>query len=358
MRTKTINTIISAVIIICITIPGKACTTFVLGDSTNLVFGRNLDFNIGYGHIVVNKRNIKKVALIDPPEKPIEWTSKYGSITFNMSGWELPFGGLNEKGLVIEQMTLNGSKYPEQDDRYCLDLLQWVQYQLDNSATVEEVINSDSLIRVYKKPVKKLHFLVADKLGNAVTIEFLDGKMVYHTGEALPYKVLSNSPYANSMDYVRQFSGFGGELPVPDTRSSLDRFAIVASKIKQFENQDILDYSFDILQAVSIDEKRSKTYWNVVYDIKNMTIYYKTYDNRTIRRISMSDFDFSCLIPNLYADINSELPGDTLEFKTCTYEANKEMIDKIFRSVWFMRLVPKKTREKLAQYPETITCDD
>ena len=118
-------------------IKGKTCTTFCIKDSNNLIFGRNLDFDAGYGHIIINKRNVKKSALIRPPEKPIEWISKYGSITFNQIG-ELPYGGINEKGLVIEQMWLDETTYPEIDSRFGLSELQWIQYQLDNSSTVNE----------------------------------------------------------------------------------------------------------------------------------------------------------------------------------------------------------------------------
>lgn len=68
---------------------GKACTTFCINDSTNLIFGRNLDFEVGFGHVVINKRNIKKTAMIQPPEKTIEWVSLFGSMTFNQNGRDL-----------------------------------------------------------------------------------------------------------------------------------------------------------------------------------------------------------------------------------------------------------------------------
>ena len=119
---------------------GKACTTFCINDSTNLIFGRNLDFEVGFGHVIINKRNIKKTAMIQPPEKAIKWISKYGSLTFNQAGKEFPHGGINEKGLVIEQMWLSETTYPEIDERYSMSAFQWIQYQLDNSETVNEVI--------------------------------------------------------------------------------------------------------------------------------------------------------------------------------------------------------------------------
>lgn len=85
-----------------------SCTTFVLKNSNNLVFGRNLDWFSDNGIVVINKLNIKKTALVFPPEKPVTWTSRYGSITFNQFGKEFPFGGINEKGLVVELMVVDG----------------------------------------------------------------------------------------------------------------------------------------------------------------------------------------------------------------------------------------------------------
>ena len=78
----------------------------------------------------------------------ISWVSKYGSITFNQYGKEFPTGGMNEKGLVVELMWLDETRYPEPDQRGVLNVLQWIQYQLDNSQTIDEVIASDKKIRI------------------------------------------------------------------------------------------------------------------------------------------------------------------------------------------------------------------
>ncbi|MDT8394701.1 MAG: linear amide C-N hydrolase [Bacteroidales bacterium] len=85
----------------------QACTTFTINDGKgNIVFGRNFDFPVGMGHIEVNYRGVHKTAFVRPPEVPVAWVSKYGSITFNQIGREFPYGGMNEAGLVVEQMWL------------------------------------------------------------------------------------------------------------------------------------------------------------------------------------------------------------------------------------------------------------
>ncbi len=350
--------IIVSLILIFNEIPVKACTTFCISDSNNIVFGRNLDFLIGDGHIVVNKRNLKKVALIEPSEKPIKWISKYGSLTFNMMGWELPFGGINEKGLVIEQMGLKESEYPETDERYSLDLLQWIQYQLDNSATVDEVIESDSLIRPSKNAPKKLHFLIADCNGDVATIEYLNGKMVYYKGKELPYPTLANSTYKSSVEYISRFKDFGGKESISCTSESLDRFAITASKIKKYNSENVLDYAFDILDSVSIQKyHNNETYWSIVYDIKNMVVYIKTYDNKSTREIHLSEFNFSCETPNLYADIDEDIEKGKYIFNICSYEANRALIENVCNGIHFLNSIPENERDDLAKYYKTITCD-
>ncbi len=125
-----------------------ACTTFSFtAKDETVVFGRNFDFPVGIGHIEINKRNLRKKSFVQPPEKTFEWVSKYGSITFNQAGKEFPYGGINEAGLVIELMWHREAVYPEKDNRYGLSELQWIQYQLDNSETVKEVIRSDAYER-------------------------------------------------------------------------------------------------------------------------------------------------------------------------------------------------------------------
>ena len=67
---------------------------------------------------------------------------------------------------------------------------------LDTCGTVEEVIAADPQVRIFETVD---HYLVADRQGNCAAIEFLDGQMVYHTGEKLPVKALTNSTYEGSI---------------------------------------------------------------------------------------------------------------------------------------------------------------
>ncbi|MFC7442225.1 linear amide C-N hydrolase [Laceyella putida] len=159
------------------------CTTFFLRNGEQRIVGKNLDIFYDDGCLFTNSRGLKKTALIMPPEQPLTWVSQYGSLTFSQTGKEFPVGGMNEKGLVVEQMTLPETQYPEVDDRPAVKELQWIQYMLDTCCSAQEVLESAKLIRI-SQSTSHLHYLVCDPSGNAI-LEHADGKLATYSGDEI-----------------------------------------------------------------------------------------------------------------------------------------------------------------------------
>ena len=132
-----------------------------------------------------------------------------------MFGREFPDGGMNQAGLSISEMTLRGTRYPAGPFTTRLYHHAWMQYLLDNFATVPEVI--DSLETVVPEGHCEWHFFLADREGRAAVIEFLDGRTVVRTGDALPWKLLTNSSYAEALTLLSEFEGFGGSRRLEPT---------------------------------------------------------------------------------------------------------------------------------------------
>jgi len=229
----------------------RACTAFL---QDGLFAGKNYDWHLDYGLLIVNKKGIaKRAILLDPTDKAAEWVSRYGSVTFNQYGREMPNGGVNEVGLVVETLMLPGTQNPAPDERPALTA--WVQYQLDNSGTVGEVIASDKAVRISHVMPMPIHFFVCDREGHAAVVEFLGGKLVCHTGDKLPYRLITNDTCANSLAYLAQHDGFGGAKPIQKgSYNSLDRFVVAAGRLKTYRPQDAqqspIPYAFDTLAAV------------------------------------------------------------------------------------------------------------
>jgi len=272
----------------------NACTTFVLKDSTHLVYGRNFDWDISSGFIVINKKGIAKQAFVQPPNKPANWISKYGSITFNQIGIDAPMGGMNEKGLVISQMALFESKFPKPDDKPVVGCLDWIQYQLDNSSTLAEVIEKNENIRISSDMIP-VHYFICDSLGNVGIIEYIDGELVIHEGADVSIQVCSNMIYEKSKKVLTEYSEFGGQKDIPTQWHNVpDIIAIANSKVCNYKltaNSNPIEYGFEILTAVG-SNRRSQ--WSIIYDIKNKSINFISLENKNVRTISMNSFEYVC----------------------------------------------------------------
>jgi len=302
-----------------------ACTTFFLNKDGHYYFGRNYDWVTGNGMVMVNARNVEKVSAGEG--KLANWTSKYGSISFNQYGKEFPTGGMNEKGLVVELMWLDETIYPQTDARPAFGVLQWIQYQLDKCATVEEVIATDKNIRISNTGNAPLHYLVADAAGNVATIEFLNGKMVVHKGKELLFPVLTNSVYAESIGQTRSVVDKKESIQFND--NSIQRFALACSMVNKFneapDNNSPVDYGFSILNAVA---QGSHTKWSIMYDITDKKIHFFTNDYKQKKTVSFSAFDFACANQKAF-EMNQSLEGDVSKnFKKLTYEDNKNLVEK------------------------------
>lgn len=328
----------------------RACTTFCLKNKGELLFGKNYDWMVGEGMVFVNKRGVAKTATEDV--NPAKWTSKYGSVTFNQYGRENPSGGMNEARLVIELMWLDDTQYPAADSRPALDVLEWIQYQLDTSATVAEVVANSEKTRISSRV--KLHYLVSDKAGNAATIEFLDGKLVAHRGTSLPVSTLTNDTYGKSLEYSKISSAEKAR-----TVSSLDRFVRAAKKTSEFDKQprsgaDAVSYAFEALSDVA---QPGYTQWSIVYDQKRGKIYFRTMQSPEIRLIDTKAFDYSCGSVVKILDMNAKDSGEvTSRFVAYTRQANRDLIERSFNGTDFLKNVPVAVKDNLAAHPEGFVC--
>lgn len=329
-----------------------ACTTFCLKNKGEVFFGKNYDWMIGDGLVFVNKRDVAKTAMAESRPNPAKWISKYGSVTFNQYGRENPSGGMNEAGLVIELMWLDETQYPEAGERPTVGTLEWIQYQLDNSATVAEAIKNSENVRIASEV--KLHYLLNDKDGNSATVEFLDGKLVAHMGEKLAVAALANETYEKSLNYSKTTA-----TEKAATESSFDRFTRAAERTKRFSEktqteQEAVNYAFETLDAV---KQKDSTQWSIVYDQRRGKIHFRSKQSPQIKTVDAKSFDYSCATAVKIYDVNSKQSGDvTAKFTDYTREANRALLERSFGGTPFLKDVPAIAKDLLAAYPENFAC--
>ncbi len=327
-----------------------ACTTFFINKNGQMVFGRNYDWVTDAGMVCTNLKGLAKTSMQNENGETISWISKYGSITFNQYGKEMPTGGMNETGLVVELMWLDETKYPSTDNRPAIGVLQWIQYQLDNCSTIDEVIATDKKIRISETGNTPLHYLIADANGNAATIEFLNGKIVAHKGKDLAVPVLTNNIYDESVTAYKNSS--------VDGNNSLERFSQACSMIQKLNagsvTKPLIDYSFDILGEVS---QGDFTKWSIVYDLTNKTIQFKTNRFKQIKTLSFSAFDFNCTSTAKVWDMNQTGNGSiNNSFQNFSSDINKRIVETATNESESQVPISQKDIERLWQYASGIKC--
>jgi choloylglycine hydrolase len=352
---KRINAVVLSAVVLALISPGSIhpCTTFCFQHQGDWIFGRNYDWNMEHALVVVNKRGLVKRAAVNG--SPVEWISRYGSISFNQYGCEFPLGGMNEKGLVIECMWLEQTVYPQPDTRPEITELQWIQFHLDTSASVDEVIAKDQIVRISIDTSAPLHFLLCDKDGGAAVIEFLNGRMKAYTKKDLAFSALANSTYADSLELMNACNGDEDSSTFADSNYSLKRFVWAAKAAAGWparSSASPVDYALDVLEKVSVDG----TMFRIVYDVKAGRIHYRTKSNPAIRFVDALDFDYSCRTPLQILDMAVGSGNITDDFSDYSFEANYRLLKKSYAGTSFLQNIPDQAIRENARYPESVRC--
>ena len=214
---------------------------------------------------------------------------------------------------------------------------------------------------------------MCDASGKAATIEFVEGKMIYHVDKQLPIPLLTNNTYDESISYLRQFDIMGGEKPVQwnnfydidwkqDVTLSVNQlFAVAAKKLnKPNSSLNLVGKAFDALQAVTVNDH---TQWSVVFDISNKKIYFKNAKREETINLNFTDFDFESNGKVEILDIQSATSVNTMsQLKLYTPEINREYIFNAFKpltdSGFFPVQIPDAVIEAYTQFPGTLTYSD
>jgi penicillin V acylase-like amidase (Ntn superfamily) len=293
-----------------------ACTSFCLDNGGHAVFGSNYDNEIWEGLLFVNQQGVTKTGWeAGTTGKYARWTAEYGSVTFNLAGVQMAWAGMNEAGLVISTMWLGETGNPAPDERPPLVSALWVQYQLDTCATLDEVMANDARVRIADTVD---HYLICDRSAACAAVEFLEGKTVFRTGEAMPVKALTNHAYLKAL----------GAWPTGRLwDNSLERFGITTERVTDFQlggAPSAVAYAFETLDRASGQTTGgTPTQWSIVFDTENLRVHFRTSRNPQVRSVDFAKLDFACGTPMQMLDVHAPLSGDISDkLGQYTFEAN------------------------------------
>lgn len=242
----------------------------------------------------------------------LKWTSKYGSViasAYNFSTTD----GMNEKGLVANLLWLVETQYPHWDQKKPgLTVAAWVQYVLDNFATVNEAVTelekenftivTDNIPGMNR--LATLHLSISDASGDNAVFEYLDGKLVIHHG--ISYTVMTNSPVFDKQLALNEYwSEIGGTVMLPGTNRASDRFVRASFYIdaipKTADTKVAVASCFSVIRNCSVpygistpgQPNISTTRWRSVADQKNLIYFFETALTPNTFWVNFKDIDFS-----------------------------------------------------------------
>lgn len=327
------------------------CTTFCLSDGEGHLVGKSYDWDMEQGMVIANPRGLHKRALLLGGGRPAEWDATYASVTFNQYGREMPNGGMNEAGLVVEVMWLDETVTPPADRRPAVGELQWIQMQLDTRGTVAEMVRAADKVRV--APIGgKVHYMACDATGACAVFENLGGKMVVTEGRALASKVLTNDTYRSSLASLVEHVGFGGKRTIPKGAGSLERFVRASSLAARWAGKPSRQAALSMLDSV---KNGAYTKWNIVYDPVARRIAFRTRSRPALKEIDVARLATDCRSSARMLDMATAARGDvTARFRDYTFAANKKLIDTSLASV--ADSLPRGAAWLVAAYPASTTC--
>lgn len=291
-----------------------ACSRVVYQGLNGLILtGRNMDWSADIEpNIWVQPRGIQRDG--GAGISSIKWKSKYGSVT--TTSWDISSqDGMNEKGLVANMLWLADAQFPDMDKstkKPSLNLSLWLQYVLDNFATVDEAVKALSkeefIVVTMEIPgttkLADLHLAISDANGDNAIFEYINKKLVIHHDKS--FVVMTNEPAFDKQLAINTYwQGIPGNVMLPGTSNPTDRFVRGSYYINSVPKSDDAKIAvptlFSIMRNMSAPlgvstpghPNVSATRWRSVADQKNLVYYFDDVLNPSAVWLDFKNLDFS-----------------------------------------------------------------
>ena len=233
-----------------------SCSLFAtLTDEENLKYGRNFDWQYSPAVLLFASPpdGYASVSLVD-----IAYLGYDGDRAKNLldlpvmerqdllAAPYLPFDGMNEYGLVIGMAAVSPGNMRPDPNKATVGSLEIIRQLLDHARTVDEAIAMFNEFNIDFGGGPPIHYLLADRLGNAALVEFYQGELVvsykhksWHQDTNFLHTAVSGTPEGQCW-----------------------RYDLIAQRLDELSGQLSAQSAMDLLSSVA----QSNTQWSVVYD--------------------------------------------------------------------------------------------
>ena len=248
-----------------------ACSTVaVRDDEGNELFGRNFDWTHDpclivriHGTDGPSSVNMVDLHYLQLGENQLERPSLANRLRLLMAPY-IPMDGMNDRGLAISCMTAKESRLPPADrGKATLVVPIMMRLVLDFAGTTDEAV---ALMRRFNLEFDGVpcHFLIADRSGKSVVVEFVDGEVatVPATGR---WQVSTNHLLSGKSE--------------PENVTICDRYRTAAARLADSAHGLDAREIMRLMEAISAE---NRTMWTCVYNLTTgeyQVAYRRHYEN-------------------------------------------------------------------------------
>ena len=327
---------LAAVLAAALVSPLDACTRYLSTNKLGVFAARSMNWPESTEPVLtILPRGMKREGgMLDGKliikENPATWTSKYGSMVTTVYG--LGAGeGINEKGLAGHLLFLRATDYGTRDaSKPGVHGAMWLQYMLDNAATVEEalkVLDEVQPVMIDARGHKStLHVAIEDATGDSAIIEYVGGKRVVHHGKQ--YQAMTNDPtYDEQLALLKEydFSKPSSDVKLPGNVKATDRFVrtvYFGAMLPEPKNErEAVANMFSIVRNVSVPFGAPyanfgiyNTEYRSVMNVSKGRYYFELTTSPNVVWVDLSKFSFEAGAPVMLLNPdNVDLSGDVSE---------------------------------------------
>lgn len=321
------RTFVLIIVLICFTLyqpAGLTCTRVVYkGPDNHIITARSMDWdNEIPPNLWIFPRNLKRHG--NDGRLSVEWTSRYASVI--ASSWDIATSdGINEKGLVSNQLWLAQSEYPPYDSTTgtpSMAISAWAQFMLGNFATVRSAVEFFStepftIVSNYIPGTEiyaALHLSISDTTRNHTIFEYIGGQLYIH--HSSDYLAMTNSPaYGEQLARLTDLNPGHKKRKRTAITHFTDRFVNASSLInaipKTSDTETALNAVFEVIRNCSIPLDNPDwagpglfyTRWRAIADQKHLMYYFET-PFSDIFWVNLKKLDFNTLTQTLKFEVS------------------------------------------------------
>lgn len=238
-----------------------SCSLFAaMGDNEFTQFGRNFDWEYSPGLLLFTNPpdGYASASMVDITYLGFEAQDldrlhelDLAELTPLLNAPNWPFDGMNERGLAIGMAAVPGGQMridPQKPDIGSLEIMRQV---LDHAANIHEAVSIIESYNIDFRGGPDLHYLIADISGEAVLVEFYEGKL---------HSIPSDNPWHLVTNFLVS--------AVNDPQGNCTRYDKISQTMQSTGGNLTTQAADNLLSSVS----QNNTQWSVLYNMNNLEI--------------------------------------------------------------------------------------